>query len=83
MLEYMIIFLDPADIPEVKCFLEGVINHGLTWSKYNSDVISDGTYAANTGGYQALKTDIQTKCQKEKFKRQLLRILRTMYDEEE
>ncbi|CAF0979550.1 unnamed protein product [Adineta ricciae] len=74
---------NPADIPEVRCFLEGVINHGLTWSKYNSDVISDGTYAANTGGYQALKTDIQTKCQKEKFKRQLLRILRTMYDEED
>jgi len=30
-----------------------------------------------------LKTDIQTKCQNEKFKRQLLRALRTMYEDEQ
>jgi hypothetical protein len=45
--------------------------------------LSDGTYAANTAGYQTLKTDIQTRCQDEKFKRQLLRMLRKMYEEEE
>lgn len=71
------------DIPEAKCFLQRTINNGFTWSRYNTDVLSDGTYAANTVGYQSLKTDIQTNCQKEKFKRQLLRALRTMYDEEE
>ena len=74
--------LDPMDIPEVKCFLQGATNNGLTWSRYNTDVLSDGTYAANTAGYQTLKTDIQTRCQEEKFKRQLLRALRQMYSEE-
>jgi hypothetical protein len=71
------------DIPEVNCFLQAAINHGLTWSRSNTDVLSDGTYAANTAGYQTLKTDIQTRCQDEKFKRQLLRMLRKMYEEEE
>jgi hypothetical protein len=71
------------DISEVKCFLQGANNHGLTWSRYNADVLSDGTYAANTGGYQTIKTYIQTICQNEKFKRQLLRVLRKMYEDEE
>jgi hypothetical protein len=71
------------DIPEVNCFLQAAINHGLTWSRSNTDVLSDGTYAANTAGYQTLKIDIQTRCQDEKFKRQLLRILRKMHDDEE
>ena len=74
--------LDPAEIPEVNCFLQGALSNGLTWSRYNTDVLSDGTYAANTAGYQTLKTDIQTRCQEEKFKRQLLRALRQMYAEE-
>ncbi len=77
------VFLDPMDIPEVKCFLQGAINHGLTWSRYITDVISDGTYASNTVGYHTLKTDIQTACQGEKLKRQLLRALRKMHQEEE
>jgi hypothetical protein len=75
--------LDPTDIPEVKCFLQGAINHGLTWSRTNTDVLSDGTYAANTAGYQTLKTDIQTRCEKEKFKRQLLRVLRKLYEDDD
>lgn len=70
-------------IPEVKCFLQGATNHGLTWSRYDTNVLSDGTYAANPSGYQTLKTDIQTKCQNENFKRQLLRALRKMYEDEE
>ncbi|CAF0934350.1 unnamed protein product [Rotaria sp. Silwood1] len=74
---------NPMDIPEVKCFLQGAINRGLTWSRLNADVLSDGTYASNMGGYQALKTDIQTRCQNEKLKRQLLRVLRKMHEEEE
>lgn len=74
--------IDPLDIPEAKCFLQGVLSRGLTWSKYNSDVISDGTYAANTYGYQALKNDVQTRCEKEKFKRQLMRAMRRFYEEE-
>ncbi len=77
-----IFFLDPTDISEVKCFLQGVINHGLTWSPYNTDVLSDDTYASNTAGYQTLKIDIQTRCQKEKFKRQFLRVIRKFYEEE-
>lgn len=71
------------DMPEVKCFLQGITSRGLTWSRYNSAVISDNTYASNTQGYSTLKTDIQTKCQGENFKRALLRALRRMYDEEE
>ncbi|CAF1531155.1 unnamed protein product, partial [Adineta steineri] len=51
-------------------------------SKYNTDTISDGTYAANTAGYHTLKTDVQTRCKDEKLKRQLLRALRKMYIEE-
>ncbi|CAF0835014.1 unnamed protein product [Rotaria sordida] len=74
---------NPMDTPAVKCFLQGAINHGFTWSRFNTDVLSDGTYAANTGGYQALKIDIQTRCQNEKLKRQLLRALRKMYEEDE
>lgn len=77
------LYLAPGDIPEVNCFLQGAINRGLVWSRTNTDVLSDGTYAANTAGYQTLKTDIQTKCQKEKFKRQLLRALRKMYEDED
>jgi hypothetical protein len=73
--------LDPADIPEVKCFLQGAVNHGLTWSRSNTDVLSDGTYAANTAAYQTLKTDIQTRCKDEKLKRELLRAIRKMYEE--
>ncbi|CAF0843775.1 unnamed protein product [Adineta ricciae] len=73
----------PTDMAEVKCLLQGVVNRGLTWSRYYPDVISDGTYASNTYGYQTLKTDIQTRCEKEKFKRQLLRALRQMYEEDE
>ncbi|CAF0941904.1 unnamed protein product [Adineta steineri] len=73
---------NPTDIPAVNCFLQGVINHGLTWSKYNTDAISDGTYAANTIGYHTLKTDVQTRCKDEKLKRQLLRALRKMSIEE-
>lgn len=66
--------LDPMDIPEVSCFLQGVVNHGLTWSQYNPDIISDGTYAANPTGYQTLKIDIQTRCVKETFKRRFFRV---------
>ncbi|CAF1273064.1 unnamed protein product [Adineta steineri] len=73
----------PTDLPEAKCFLQGLTNIGLTWSRYYPDVISDNTYASNTNGYQALKTDKQTKCQGEKLKRQLVRALRRMYDEEQ
>lgn len=71
------------DIPEVKCFLQGAINHGFIWSRYNPDLLSDGTYAADPSGYQTLKTDIQTKCQNEKFKRQFIQAFREIYDEEE
>ena len=63
--------------------MQGAANRGFTWSRYNSNVLSDNTYASNTSGYQALKVDIQTKCKDEKFKRALLRALRKMYDEEE
>ena len=59
------------DMPEARCFLQGALDRGLTWSRY--DVLSDGTYDSNVWGYQALKTDIQTKCKDEKLKRQLLR----------
>lgn len=75
--------LDPTETPEVKCFLQGVVNHGLTWSKYDGDLISDGTYAANPYTYSSLKTDIQTRCQDEKFKREFLRALRRFYEEKE
>jgi hypothetical protein len=69
--------------PEVKCFLQGAMNRGLVWSRYDTDILSDGTYAANPSGYQSLKTDVQTRCKDEHLKRQLLRALRTMYEEEE
>ncbi len=75
--------LDPMNIPEAKCFLQGAISRGLTWSRYDPDILSDGTYASNPYGYQTLKADIQTKCKGEKLKRQLLRTLRKMYDEQE
>jgi hypothetical protein len=74
---------NPTDMPEVKCFLQGITSRGLTWSRYNSNVISDNTYASNTQGYQTLKTDIQTKCQNQGFKRELLRALRRMYEEDQ
>jgi hypothetical protein len=67
----------------VKCLLQGATNRGLTWSRLNSNVFSDGTYASNPNGYQALKIDIQTRCENEKFKRELLRTLRRMYEEEQ
>ena len=67
----------------MRCFLGRAIDNGFTWSRYNTDVLSDGTYAANPSGYQTLKTDIQTRCQNQKFKRKLLRALRKMYEEEE
>ncbi|CAF3858981.1 unnamed protein product [Rotaria sp. Silwood1] len=73
---------NPEDIPEVACFLQGAINHGLTWSRSNKDVLSDGTYASSTVGYQALKIDIQTRCQNEKLKRELLRALRKIYEDD-
>ncbi|CAF1162345.1 unnamed protein product [Rotaria sp. Silwood1] len=66
---------NPSTIFEVKCFLETVVRHGLVWSMSNSNVISDGTYEADKRGYHDLKKDIQTKCQKESFKRQLQRAL--------
>lgn len=71
-------FLDPIDASEVKCFIQGAINNGLTWSRYNPTVISDGTYASNPSAYQALKVDIQTKCAKEHFKREFLMALREL-----
>ena len=74
------LFPDPTETPEVKCFLQGVINHGLSGSKYDGDLISDGTYAANPSGYASVKLDVQTRCQDEKFKRQLLRALRRLYE---
>ena len=77
------LFLDPTDVAEARCFLQGAANRGFTWSRYNPNVLSDNTYATNTNGYQALKVDIQTKCKDEKFKRALMRALRKMYDEEE
>jgi hypothetical protein len=80
---WVFVYLDPMDMPEVKCLLQGATNRGLTWSRYNSNVLSDGTYASNTNGYQALKIDIQTRCEKETFKRELLRKLREMYEEEQ
>jgi hypothetical protein len=67
-------------MPEVKCFIQGATSKGLTWSRYYPNVISDNTYASNTQGYQALKTDIQTKCQNSGFKRELLLALRQMYE---
>ena len=66
------------DVSEVKCFLQGAMSIGLTWSRSNADVLSDGTYAANTAGYQAVKIDVQTRCKDEKLKRDLLRALRTL-----
>ncbi|CAF1262837.1 unnamed protein product [Rotaria sordida] len=74
---------NPRDIPEMICFLQGAIKNGLTWSQSNTDVLSDGTYASNTAGYQALKIDIQTRCQNEKLKREFLRALRKIYEEDE
>lgn len=71
------------DMSEVRCFLQGIQNRGLTWRSYNSDVISDNTYASDVNGWQSLKTDIQTKCESEKFKRQLLRELRRMQEEDQ
>jgi hypothetical protein len=71
------------DIKEVKCFLQGVQKKGLIWSSYNTNVLSDGTYTGNTQAYQTLKTDIQTKCQGESFKRQLLEAVRRVYEEEQ
>jgi hypothetical protein len=78
-----LIDLDPMDMPKVKCFLKGITNLGLPWSRFNSDVINDNTYASTTQGYQTLKADIQTKCKNQGFKRELLRALRGMYEEEE
>ena len=74
--------LGPRNIPEVKCFLESIERRGLTLGS-NSDVISDNTYSSDKQGWQKLKTDIQTECKSEKFKRELLRALRRMYDEDE
>jgi hypothetical protein len=71
--------IDPTDIPEVRCLLQGAIDNGFSWSRYDGDVMSDGTYAADKMGYQALKIDIQTRCQDEKFKRQLMRVLRRLH----
>jgi len=71
------------DLYEVRCFLQSVQNNGLRWTIYNSNVLSDGTYSSNTYGYDALKTDIQTKCQGESFKRQFLGAIRRMYEEEQ
>ena len=67
---------------EVKCFLNGAVSRGLTWSRLNSNVLSDGKYASNQNGYQALKVDIQTKCKDEKYKRALRRALRNMEAED-
>lgn len=77
-----VLIKDPTETAKVKCFLQGVINHGLTWSKYDGDLISDGTYAANPYAYSSVKMDVQTRCQDEKFKRALLRALRRLYEEE-
>ena len=66
----------------MNCFLRNIRNNGLTWSSYYPDVISDNTYASNTRGYQSLKIDIQTKCQKSSFKREFFRTLRQMYEDE-
>lgn len=68
---------------EVKCFLDGIRGRGLAWSSTYPDVISDNTYESDKSGWQTLKTDIQTKCANEQFKRQLLRALRRMDDEDE
>lgn len=69
-------------LTEAKCFLTSARNKGY-WSSYNSNVLSDGTYAKNPSGYQALKVGIQTKCVKENFKRQLLRALRRLEEDQE
>ncbi|CAF1066097.1 unnamed protein product [Rotaria magnacalcarata] len=74
---------NPMSIPAAQCFLQGAISRGLTWSRFNANVLSDGTYAANTAGYQTLKTDIQTRCKDEKLKRELIRALRKMYEEDD
>jgi len=81
--KYLFMYVAPTDTEEVKCFLQSIASHGLTWSRYNPDVISDNTYASNTAGYSALKEDVQTKCQGQSFKRELMRALRRMYEEEE
>jgi hypothetical protein len=71
------------DLPEVKCFLQGAMNRGITWSGSATNVLSDGTYASDTYGYQALKVDIQTKCKDENLKRELMRALRKMNEEQQ
>ncbi len=75
--------LDPTALPEVKCLLQSAQKKGLKWSIYNSNTLSDGTYAANPTAWQTLKTDIQTKCKGQSFKRELLQALRGMYDEQD
>lgn len=70
-------------IPEARCFLQGARNRGLSWSQINPSVMSDGTYHANPSGYQSLKTDIQTRCQNQNLKREILRTLRKMYEDDE
>ncbi|CAF3355062.1 unnamed protein product [Rotaria socialis] len=73
---------NPSVLSEAKCFLDTIRRNGLTWSSSNSYIISSGKYASNVAGYGATKTDIQTKCQKESFKRELMLELRQMYDAE-
>jgi len=75
--------LDPTAIPEVKCLLQSAQQSGLKWSIYNSNTLSDGTYASNPTAWQSLKTNIQTQCKNQSFKRELLQLLRRTYDEEE
>ncbi|CAF2151074.1 unnamed protein product [Rotaria magnacalcarata] len=73
---------NPLALSEAKCFLDTIRRNGLTWSSSNSYIISSGKYASDITRYDATKTDIQTKCQKESFKRELLLELRQMYDVE-
>lgn len=66
-------------MPEPRCFLSAIQKNGLTWAF--ADVITDGTSASSTG-YYLLKTNVQKGCEGKSLKRQLLRQLRKMYEED-
>jgi hypothetical protein len=80
---FLFVCLDPMDLYEVKCFLQSVQNNGLSWSRYITNVLSDGTYASDPNAYEPVKIDIQTKCQGQSLKRKMFREVRRIYEVEQ
>ncbi|CAF1413722.1 unnamed protein product [Didymodactylos carnosus] len=74
----------PKDFSEVRCFLNGAASRGWVWgSSSYPTVLSDGFYASSLLNYNVAKIRVQTDCQNSKLKRQLLRALRKLDEEEQ